>query len=301
MNTPMQSLTQTQPLEKSWFAVLGDLVKLRLTSLVLFTTGIGFYAGTVGPVDFGLLFHTLLGTALVAGGASALNQFWERDLDAKMRRTEARPLPSGRLRPATALGMGLASSVLGLAYLGLAVNGLTCLLGAVTLATYLLIYTPLKTITPLNTVIGAIPGALPPLMGWTAVRGELSSAGWSLFAILFFWQLPHFLAIAWLYREDYARAGFVMLPALDPRGERTGRLAVGHVLGLLAVSLAPVVFGLAGAVYLAGALILGGLFLAAAWQFSRGLSSDQARRLFYVSLVYLPAVLVLLALDKVGF
>ncbi len=297
----MQTLTQTQSLDKSWFAIIGELVKIRLTSLVLFTAGIGFCAGALGPLDYTLLVHTVLGTALVAGGAAALNQFWERDLDARMHRTENRPLPSGRLRPGTALALGSGSAVLGLVYLGLAVNPLTCLLGAITLTTYVFIYTPLKTVTPLNTVIGAIPGALPPLMGWTATRGELSSAGWSLFAILFFWQLPHFLAIAWLYREDYARAGFAMLPVMDPGGERTARLAVGHVLGLLVVSLAPVAFGLAGMAYLAGALIFGGLFLGAAWQFAHGLTAPQARRLFLVSLVYLPVVLILLVSNKFGF
>jgi protoheme IX farnesyltransferase len=167
-----------------------------------------------------------------------------------------------------------------------------------TLASYLFVYTPLKRITTLNTAIGAIPGALPPLMGWTAARGEVTGEGWSLFAILFFWQLPHFLAIAWMYREDYARAGFVMLPVIDPTGARTGKQALSHTLGLLPVSLCPFIFGLAGPVYLAGALALGAGFLWCAWQFSRRISVAGARRLFYASILYLPLLLSLLVINK---
>lgn len=285
--------------EKSMTSVLSELIKARLTFLVLLTTVVGFYLGERGPVDWLQMFHTLLGTALVASGAAALNQFLEREHDARMDRTQDRPLPSGRLQPDAVLLIGGACSMAGLVYLALAVNLVTSLLGAATLGSYLFIYTPLKRVTSLNTAIGAIPGALPPLMGWTAARGEISGGGWALFAILFFWQLPHFLAIAWIYREDYARAGFVMLPVVDQTGERTGRQAVSHTLGLLPISLAPFLFRLVGPVYLIGAFTLGIVFLYYAVQFSRELTVGRARRLFYASILYLPLLLGLMVLDKV--
>src|SRR5208282_5755658 len=243
--------------EKSWTAVFADLVKARLTTLVLLTTLVGFYAGWSGPMNFALMFNTLAATALVAAGAAALNQLLESEYDAKMRRTQDRPLPSGRLQPATVAIFGGISSVAGLVYLALVVNLLTSVLGAVTLVSYLFIYTPLKRVTWLNTAIGAIPGALPPLMGWTAARGELSGEGWALFAILFFWQLPHFFAIAWMYRDEYAKAGFKMLPGVDADGRRTAQQAVNSTLALLAASLAPFAFGLNGKIYLVAALVLG--------------------------------------------
>ena len=189
---------------KSWSAVFSDLIKARLTTLVLLTTSVGFYIGEIGSTNFILFFNTLAATGLVAAGASALNQLLEREYDAKMRRTQDRPLPSGRLQPTTVAIFGGVSSVVGLVYLALAVNLLTSVLGSVTLVSYLFIYTPLKRVTWLNTAIGAIPGALPPLMGWTAARNELGGQGWALFAILAFWQMPHFFAIAWLYRDEYA-------------------------------------------------------------------------------------------------
>ena len=285
--------------EKTWFAVLADLFKARLTFLVLLTTLVGFYVGFSGRLDLLLLLHTMFGTALVASGAAALNQWWEREHDARMPRTEDRPLPSGRMQPETVLLLGGACGGLGLIYLALAVNLLTSLLGAITLASYIFVYTPLKRVTTLNTIVGAIPGALPPLMGWAAARGNISLGGWSLFAILFFWQLPHFLAIAWIYREQYARAGFVMLPVVDPAGERTGRQAVSHTLGLLPVSLGPFLFHLAGPLYLGGALALGLVFLWFAIQFSRRLTQRSARQLFFVSILYLPMLLGLMVFDKI--
>src|SRR6185369_1594667 len=220
-------------------------VKARLTFLVLLTTLAGFYLGVEGATDWVLLAHALLGTALVACGASALNQWWEREHDAKMARTETRPLPASELTPTSVLAAGGILSVAGLIYLALFVNLLTSLLGAITLLSYVLVYTPLKRITTLNTAVGAIPGALPPLMGWTAARDQVSREGWALFAILFFWQLPHFLSIAWLYREEYAKAGFVMLPVRDPNGVRTGRQTISHTLGLIPVSICPALFGFA--------------------------------------------------------
>jgi protoheme IX farnesyltransferase len=284
--------------EKSMFAVLCDLVKARLTVLVLLTTLVGFYVGVRGTPDYWLMFHALLGTALVACGASALNQLWEREYDARMRRTADRPLPSGRMQPETVLIFGGLCSMVGLIYLALAVNVLTSLIGAVTLASYVFIYTPLKRVTWLNTAVGAIPGALPPVMGWTAARNELTGEGWALFAILFFWQIPHFLAIAWMYRDEYAQAGFVMLPSVDPEGFRTGRQAVSHTWALLIVSLLPFLFRLAGPVYLFGALALGILFLLSAVLFSRQLTRPRARQLFFASILYLPLLLGLMVFDK---
>ncbi len=288
------------PVLLKW-SVVSQLIKARLTFLVLLTTLVGFYLGSKGGIHYGLLVHTLLGTALLACGASALNQYLEREHDAKMRRTEGRPLPSKQMQPQTALVFGAATSILGMAQLALAVDLLTSLLGAATLVSYLFVYTPLKRLTTLNTIVGAIPGALPPLMGWTAASGtgQIASEGLALFGLLFFWQLPHFLAIAWLYREDYARAGFQMLPVVDPDGERTGRHALAHTLGLLPVSLIPVALKMAGVLYMAGAIVCGVLFIYAAWRFSRELSADRARRLFFVSLLYLPAVLGLMVLDRI--
>src|SRR5262249_16406956 len=238
-----------------------------------------FYLGIQGPMKYLLMFHAVLGTAMVASGAAALNQLLEREHDAKMRRTKNRPLPSGRLQPTTVMIFGGVCSCLGLLYLALAVNLTRSVIGAVSLLSYLFIYTPLKRVTWLNTAVGAVPGALPPLMGWTAARGELTGEGWALFAILAFWQLPHFLAIAWIYRGEYEKAGFKMLPVIDPQGHRTGRQAVSHTLGLLPVSLCPFLFGLTGPVYLAGALVLGLGFLWFAIQFARQLTVPRARQL----------------------
>jgi protoheme IX farnesyltransferase len=275
------------------------LIKARLTFLVLLTTLVGFYVGSVGAINYTLMLWAIAGTGLLACGAAALNQLLERQHDAKMRRTQDRPLPSGRLQPEMALIFGGVCSIAGLVALASMVNLLTSLLGAVTLISYLFIYTPLKRVTWLNTAIGAVPGALPPLMGWTAARGELGGAGWSLFAILFFWQIPHFLAIAWLYRDEYAKAGFVMLPTIDNEGFRTGRQAVSHTLGLILASLLPAFFGLAGIIYFAGALLLGIVFLGFALLFARTLTMSRARQLFFVSITYLPLLLGLMVLDKV--
>lgn len=293
--------------ERSGFAVWSDLVKARLTFLVLLTTLAGYYLGAENGIDWPLLINTLIGTALVACGAAALNQWWEREHDARMPRTETRPLPAGELSPTTVLLAGGFLSIIGLAQLAFFVNLLTALLGAVTLLSYVLIYTPLKRITTLNTAIGAIPGALPPLMGWAAARDNVSREGWALFAILFFWQLPHFLAIAWLYRDQYAKAGFAMLPVRDPDGVRTGRQAVSHTLGLIAVSICPSIvtsgpgtLPVAGQVYFFGALLMGIAFLWCAIQFSRELTRARARQLFFASILYLPLLFGLMALDKVG-
>lgn len=297
-STPMPAAVAS---EKTALSVFLALIKARLTFLVLLTTLVGFYIGWRGPMNYWLMLHTLLGTAILACGASALNQLWEREHDARMRRTAERPLPSGRMQPETVLIFGGLCSVGGLLYLAFAVNLLTSVLGALTLGSYILVYTPLKRVTWLNTAVGAIPGALPPLMGWTAARDQLSGEGWSLFAILFFWQIPHFMAIAWLYREEYEKAGFVMLPSHDPDGSRTGRQTVSHTLALLMVSLLPFLFRLVGVTYLIGALVLGVAFLVYAVLFSREMTRPRARQLFFISILYLPLLLGLMVFDKLKY
>ncbi|HEX4122454.1 MAG TPA: heme o synthase [Verrucomicrobiae bacterium] len=293
------TLAKAPATEKTLPVILSELFKMRLTVLVLLTTLVGFYLGSRGPISWALMFHTMFGTALLASGAAALNQLIEREHDAKMRRTQDRPLPSGRLTPESVLIIGGACGVIGMVYLAMMVNLVTAALGAATLASYVFIYTPLKRVTTLNTVIGAIPGGLPPLMGWTAARGEISGDGWSLFAILCFWQLPHFLAIAWMYKDEYAKAGFVMLPVVDQNGERTGRQALCHTLGLLPISLCPFIFHMVGPIYLVGAFILGVSFVWCAFQFSRKLTLQRARILFFASIIYLPLLLSLMVIDKV--
>lgn len=299
MKATAESLGEMVTAEKSWVAVYADLIKARLTFLVLLTTLVGFYLGYRGPVNYWLMLHSVLGTALVASGASALNQLLEREHDAKMRRTRNRPLPSGRLQPATVMVFGGVCACAGLLYLALAVNLTTSVIGAISLLSYLFIYTPLKRVTWLNTAIGAVPGGLPALMGWTAARGELNREGWALFAILAFWQLPHFFAIAWIYREEYQNAGFKMLSGIDPDGHRTARQTVSHTLGLLPVSLCPFLFHMTGPVYLAGALTLGLVFIWFAVQFARQLTIPRARQLFFVSILYLPLLLGMMVLDKI--
>jgi protoheme IX farnesyltransferase len=298
MKSSAEAFVSTLGAEKSLLAVLADLVKARLTALVLLTTFVGFYLGQHGGVNYLLMFHTLFGTALVASGAAALNQLLEREYDAKMRRTASRPLPSGRLQPATVAIFGGVCSVAGLIYLAVLVNPLTSVVGAVTSVSYLFIYTPLKRVTWVNTLIGAIPGALPPLMGWTAARNELSGEGWTLFAILAFWQIPHFMAIAWLYKEEYAKAGFVMLPNVDADGTRTAQHAVGNTLALFIVSLCPFLLKMNGQIYLALAVILSAGYFWCAVRFARQLTAQRARQLFLASIIYLPLLLAAMVWDK---
>jgi protoheme IX farnesyltransferase len=229
-----------------------------------------------------------------------LNQVVERDTDALMRRTADRPIPAGRVDPDAALGLGVVLAVAGMGWLALAANPLAALLGAATLAGYLFVYTPLKRVSSLATLVGAVPGAMPPLIGWAAARGSLGAGAWALFGILFLWQLPHFLAIAWMYRADYQRGGMPMLPVIDPGGSRTGRQSVLYAAALVPVSLAPTALGLTGAVYFAGALALGLAFFGVALAFQRALSNQAARRLLLVSVLYLPAVLAVMLLDRLG-
>jgi heme o synthase len=300
MKATAQTIVTAVASEKSWAAVLADLFKARLTFLVLITTLIGFYMGSAGPINGLLLLHTMLGTALLAAGGAALNQLIEREHDAKMRRTCDRPLPSGRLQPGAVLAIGWTAAIGGLIYLAVAANIVTFLVGAITFFTYVFVYTPLKRITWLNTLIGAIPGAIPPLMGSTAAAGHLTSAGLAIFAIQAFWQIPHFMAISWIYRDEYAKAGFKMLAVQDPGGIRTARQALCHTVALIGVSLCPFFFRLSGPVYLAGAVGLGITFLWFAMQFTRELSIHRARQLFYFSILYLPILLGVMVLDKVN-
>ena len=298
MKSSAAALNSTATLDKSRAAVFADLVKARLTALVLLTTFVGFYLGETSGVNYLLMFHALFGTALVASGAAALNQLLEREYDAKMRRTASRPLPSGRLQPAPVAIFGGVCSVAGLIYLAVAVNLLTSVVGAVTSISYLFIYTPLKRVTWVNTLVGAIPGALPPLMGWTAARNELSGEGWTLFALLAFWQIPHFMAIAWLYRDEYAKAGFIMLPNVDADGSRTAQYAVGNTFALFIVGLCPFLLKMNGPVYLATAMLLSAGYFWCAVRFARQLTPLRARQLFLASIIYLPLLLAAMCFDK---
>ncbi len=266
---------------------------------MLLTAAAGFYLGARGGVDVWLLVHTLVGVALVAAGTNAFNQVRERDVDARMRRTQGRPLPSGRLTPRAAALFAGVISIVGVAYLALAVNLLTAGLAALTLASYVLLYTPLKRTTTLNTLIGAVPGALPIVGGWTAAGGAIGPAVAALFWILFLWQLPHFLALAWIYREDYQRGGLAMLSVHDPDGQRTGRMVLLYALALLPVSLLPTLLGVTGAVYFFGALALGLAYTSVSVAMTRAATPARAWRVFLVSIVYLPALLTLMVVDKI--
>jgi protoheme IX farnesyltransferase len=274
------------------------LTKVRITALVLVTTAAGFLLASGPDLDLTLLGWTLLGTGLAASGAAALNQVLEREVDAKMERTAGRPIPSGRMSPGRGLGVGVVLAVAGVAFLGALVNGLTALLALATVLLYVAVYTPLKRITPLNTIVGAVPGAIPPVMGWTAVSGTLGFPAVVLFAILFLWQLPHFLAIAWIFRDDYRRGGFPMLPVVDQDGESTGRQVALYCAALVPVSLVPTFLGLTGPIYFFGALVLGLAFLASGLAMAMHRRGQEARRVLLASVTYLPLLLALLVVDR---
>ena len=280
-------------------ADFGELTKPRITVMVLVTTFVGFYLGSGAIPDYFRLMQTLLGTAFAAGGTLALNQFLERDADAAMERTRRRPLPEGRVQPAEALIFGAALTFLGLLELWLAVNALSALVTATIVISYLFVYTPLKQRTSLCSVVGAIPGALPPVIGWTAARGQLEAGAWALFAIMFLWQIPHTLAIARLYREDFARAGIRFLPVVEPDGASTGRQVLTNCVALLAVSLVPTLLQVTGYVYFLAAFFLGAVFLGSGVELMRSQSLAAARRLLFVSLIYLPMLLAIMALDRI--
>lgn len=291
MVAPVRALRVAHP------ADLLELTKPRIVALVMMTAAAGFYVAVPG-VDVVLLAHTLLGTALVAGGTSALNQVWERETDALMRRTARRPIPSGRVTAPAAATFALVTAGLGVGYLAVFVNALTAALAALTLASYVLLYTPLKRRTSLATLAGAVPGALPILGGWAAAAGTVDARAWALFWIVFLWQLPHFLALAWLYRDDYGRAGFAVLGAPDADGRATFLRASLYAVALVPMSLVPAVWGVAGRVYFIGAGLLSAWLAWASFSPALACNVRRARRLFLASIVYLPAVLALLVLDK---
>ena len=280
------------------FSAYVSLSKPDVTFLVIMTTVAGFYVGSRGPLDWALLAHTLLGTTLVAAGTAGLNHYIERDSDAEMRRTASRPLPSGLIRPAEALAFGALLIVAGGAYLALLSNLLAAFLALLTSALYLGVYTPLKKRTPLATVIGAFPGAIPPLIGWAAARGSLGLGAWILFGILFFWQFPHFLAIAWMYREDYARAGIQMLPVVEPKGDRTYRQIVATAAILVPMSLLPSVIGIAGIGYFFGAFVLGMALLQVCMWADRERTNVRAKWLMHATVIHIPLLLGLMIVDR---
>jgi protoheme IX farnesyltransferase len=268
-------------------AAYAELTKPRITFLIVLTSAAGFALASHGPLNFAALLSALFGIALLSSGIATLNQYAERELDGLMRRTANRPLPAGKLAPWEALAFGAGITIAAEAYLLIVV-----------IAGYLFAYTPLKTRTSLSTLVGAFPGAVPPLIGWTAARGSISLEGWVLFAILFLWQFPHFLAIAWMYREDYSRAGILMLPVVEPNGRVTAQQIVIYTLMLLPVSLLPVALGMAGKIYLYGAIVLGLLFLYTSLRAAFSMSRQSARRLLLASVLYLPLLFILMVLNK---
>ncbi len=275
-----------------------ELTKPRITLLIVLTSAAGFALASQGSIDYLRMLSALLGIALLSSGIATLNQYAERDLDGLMRRTAMRPLPSGKLAPWEALAFGSTITIGAELYLLVFVNPLSALLGLTVIAGYVFAYTPLKTRTSLSTMVGAFPGAVPPLIGWTAARDSISLEGWVLFAILFLWQFPHFLAIAWMYREDYSRAGILMLPVIEPNGRVTAQQIVVYTLMLLPVSLLPTVLGMSGRIYLAGAALLGLLFLYSSLRAAFSMSRQQARRLLLASVLYLPLLFLLMVLNR---
>jgi protoheme IX farnesyltransferase len=278
------------------------LTKPRITWLILMSTGVGYFFGHQhawsGWPDVWLLLNTVLGTGLIASGTAALNQWYEREADQLMRRTAGRPIPSGKLAANDALRFGIALAAIGFTELYILVNPLTGLLGALTLSAYLFVYTPLKQRSHLSTVIGALPGAMPPLMGYAASYGALNSEAWTLFAILFIWQFPHFLAIAWMYREDYARAGIRMLPVVEPDGMSTARQIVLYASTLIPISLFPVLLGMSGKIYLIGSLLLGIWFLYTGVRVAFDRTNARARSVLLASVIYLPMIYGLMVFDR---
>lgn len=296
----VEQVASTSSSSRSRAAAFYQLTKPGITRHILVTVAAGFYmAAPVGGLDLILLLHMLIGTALASSGTLALNQYVERDIDATMRRTSGRPLPAGQISPGAALGFATGLAAAGIAYQALLVNWTAALITAATLVSYVFIYTPLKRYTSLNTLVGAVPGALPILAGWAATGRGLDLGGWLLFTIMFLWQIPHFLALAWLYREDYRDGGFVMLSALDPDGQRTSRQIVNYAAVLLPVSLLPSALGMTGVLYFVGAFLLGTAFLLVGLRTLTRHDDAWSRRLFFTSVIYLPLLLLLMVLGKV--
>ena len=282
------------PLMKNYI----ELTKPRVTWLILMSTGVGYFFGSMSGWHWTTLLHAIIGTGLIASGTAALNQWYEREADGKMKRTRNRPLPSGRLESDKALAFAIAISVLGFVELWLGANALTALLGLFTLLTYLFVYTPLKQRSPHSTTVGAIPGAMPPLIGYAAAAGKLTWEAWILFAILFVWQFPHFYAIAWMYREDYERAGIRMLPVVEPDGISTARQILWYSAALIPISLVPKFLSMAGDIYLFGALLLGMFFVYSGLRVRTERTRQQARRVLLASVVYLPLLYSLMLIDR---
>jgi heme o synthase len=301
VTTPSHVSSLEVPVEKtrarSRAADFVALTKPRLNVLVILTTIAAYYLGTDAGADVVALIHTIVGTALVAGGASVLNQVWERRTDKLMRRTRLRPLPDMRLQPTEATWFGIVLSIAGLAQLWFGANPLASLIALLTLISYVLCYTPLKVRTSLSTIVGAIPGALPPVIGWAAATNTLSIEAWILFAIVFMWQMPHFLAIAWMYRDDYAQAGIPLLPVIEPDGRSTGRQAVLYAVALVPVTLLPSAVNLAGARYMTGAIALGSVIVWLSVEFAGTRTIVAARRLFFATILYLPLLWIALLAD----
>ena len=297
-DAPLVAAVGAPPAARERLAAFAELTKPRITFLIVLTAAAGFALGSEGRFDYLALFNSLFGIALLSSGIAALNQYMERGPDARMRRTLTRPLPTGKVSAGAALAFGLGLTVLAEVYLAAFVNLLTAAFGVTVIVGYLLLYTPLKTRSPLSTVVGAFPGAMPPLMGWTAATGEAGVEAWALFAILFAWQFPHFLAIAWMYKEDYARAGILMLPVVEPACRITARQIVIWSLLLVPVSLFPTVLGTTGSVYFYGAFVLGILFLGTSIHAALVHTRQGARRLLLASVLYLPVLFGLMVFNK---
>ena len=306
MSTSIEQVAVQEPfvdereraVSSSRLAAYLELTKPRITVLVVLTAAAGFCIGQNSRIDYVGLANLAIGVTVLAAGASTLNQYLERSLDGLMLRTRHRPLPSNRVSPREALAVGVLLSLVAIAYMAVMINPLTAALGIATIGSYLFVYTPLKTRTSLSTALGALPGAAPPLIGWTAARGAITLEAWILFAILFLWQFPHFLAIAWMYREDYARAGIKMLPVVEPDGRVTGQQIVSYTLMLIPVSLMPPMLGIGGTVYTAGAIVLGLGFLWFGVRAAKLKTKWQARRLLLASVLYLPALFGLMVLNR---
>lgn len=275
-----------------------ELTKPRIAFLLVLTSAAGFYLATKDSFNTILFINSMIGITLLAFGVATLNQWVERDIDPLMERTEKRPLPSKRVTPTEALVFGLVQCAVAEAYLFFLVNGLTAVLGLVVIVGYVLVYTPLKTRTSASTAIGAIPGALPPLMGWTAAANEITLGAWALFAMQFLWQFPHFFAIAWMYRDQYKKAGILMLPVVEPSGALTFRQIILFTIMLVPVSIAPFIFGISGTVFLVGAILLGLWFLYAGVRSALDRSNERARTLLLVSVIYLPLLFILMVANK---
>ncbi len=300
---PDNSEVATQPSRTSVFVQRVEdyieLTKPRLVAMILITTAAGFYLGTQGAVNWLLFLHTLIGSGLTAAGVLGLNQYLERDIDSQMERTQQRPLPAGRMHPLEALLFCVILTGSGMLYLTLLVNPLSGFVISLIVVSYLFVYTPLKRKTSLCTLIGAVPGALPPVVGWVAAQGSFSGAAGVLFAILFLWQLPHSLAIAYIYREDYANAGLKLLPVIHPDGASTRHQIVINSVALFGIGLLPTLFNIAGGIYFLAALLVGGMFLASGLYFQKTHSVKAARYVLYASLLYLPLIFITMAIDKI--